>query len=148
MSDAKASKGTTLKIGDGTTPTEVFALIAEQTTIDGPNTSVPTIDVTSHESTAAEFIAGMPDNGEVTFEGLFVGTDSQQQQLWTDRTAGTLRNFEMEFPDNAGANATKFEFAAIVTALNFSAGGVSDPLRISGTLKISGAATITWAAAA
>jgi len=133
---AKASKGLTLKRG-GTA-------IAEITSVSGPNGTAPAIDVTHHDSTAAEFIAGMPDSGEVSFDFNWVGSDAQQQALDSDRKAGTVSTYVLTLNDHATTKSS-WTFSAIVTAFGVNPGGPGDKISGSCTLKISGDTTKTLA---
>jgi predicted secreted protein len=148
-SKAVSTVGVKLKRGDGATPTEVFSAIGEVFNLSGPNETAAQIDVTSFDSTAREYIAGLRDGGEVTFEFNFVGDDVSQAGLRSDFAAGTLRNFEIDLHD-ATATLTvpsKYAFAASVTALGNSF-AVDDKITGSCTLKISGPVTFTPRAAA
>lgn len=141
---AKAAKGTLIQRGDGG-GTEVFTTIGEVTNFSGPGEAIDTIDVTSFDSTGKEFISsGLPDNGEVTFDVNFVGSNAQQQGLRTDLRAGTLRNFKVVLNDHASVKTT-FAFAAVVQSLVGPTAGVADAYKMSITLKVSGLATITYA---
>jgi len=135
---AKASKGTTLTRGG--------VLIAEITTISGPTGTAPAIDATSHDSVSAEFVGGMPDAGEVSFDFNWVGSDAPQQSLDTDREAGTLSTYVLTVQDHA-TNPSTVTFTALVTACSLNPGGTGDKLSGSCTLKISGKPTRTYAPA-
>lgn len=139
------SQGTTLKRGDGAA-TEVFTAIGGRVTQRGPDGQAQEIDVSDLDSAAVEVVPGLPDEGSVTLEGNFIGSDAQQQGLWDDRANGTERNFEIEFSDqpDGGSNPTKFEFSAYVLNFNTTA-GVNNKLEFSVTLRITGAVTPTWA---
>lgn len=132
---AKASKGLVLRRGGNA--------IAEVTSVSGPNGTLATIDATSHDSTATEFIAGLPDSGEVTFDFNFVGNDAQQQGLETDRVNGTLGAYTLVLNDHA-ATKTTYTFSAFVTAFGLNPGGVGDKLTGSATLRITGGTTKTY----
>jgi hypothetical protein len=110
------------------------------TSIKGPTEKAPQLDATSFDSTAMEFIAGLPDNGELTFECLFVGTDAQQQGLRTDLRAGTLRNFKLDLNDHV-SDPTIISFAAIVTGAPEVTASVNQVVKGSCSLRISGTAT-------
>lgn len=140
---AKSTKGLKLQRGDGG-GSEVFTTIGEVTNIKGPSEKAPQLDATSFDSTAMEFIAGLPDNGELTFDVNFVGSDAQQQGLRTDLRNGTLRNFKLILPDHA-TTPTTIDFAAIVTGAPEIAGSVNAVIKGSCSLRISGAATWTYA---
>lgn len=133
---AKASKGLILK-------RETVA-IAEITTISGPSGTLTAIDATSHDSLSAEYIGGMPDAGEVSFDFNWVGSDAQQQALEADRVAGTLSDYELTLNDHATTKST-WTFSALVTAFSLNPGGPNDKLSGSCTLKLSGLATKTYA---
>lgn len=122
-----ASKGTVLK--------RATVAVGHITTIGGPNMSAATIDTTDHDSTWAEFAAGMKDAGEVTFDVNFMSTTSQKA---VRDDLGTAATYVIEFP-----GGTSVSFSAIVTAFGMSAGGVNDKLSSSVTLKVSGAPTWT-----
>src|SRR6185369_2297065 len=138
--NAKSTKNVKLQRGDGA-GSESFTTIAELTTFKGPGEKAPQIDVTSFDSTAREFIAGLTDNGELTFDLNFVGSDAQQQGLRTDSRAGTLRNFKLNLNDHV-SDPTIASFAAIVTMPPELGGGVDQAVKGSCSLRISG--TVSW----
>lgn len=140
---AKSSKQLKLQRGDGG-GSEVFTTIGEVTNIKGPSEKAPQLDATSFDSTAMEFIAGLPDNGEITFDVNFVGSDAQQQGLRTDLRNGTLRNFKLIVNDHA-TTPTTISFAAIVTQAPEIAAGVNQVIKGSCSLKVSGTATWSYA---
>ncbi len=140
---AKAAKGTMLKRGDGG-GSETFTTIGEVKSFHGPNRTAPAIAASSFDSTADEVIAGLPNSGEVSFEMNWVGSNGQQQGLETDRTNGTLRNFQIVLNDHASSPST-FAFSALVTALDIAGDDPNSAYKSSCTLTISGAPTITYA---
>jgi len=142
MSNAVSAFGTLLKIGDGGEP-ETFTTIAEVTDISGPSLSADTIDVTSHDSPGGyrEFIQGLKDAGEVTFTINFIPTEATHDAstgLLKDYNDGTLRNFQLVFPDPGN---TTWSFAAVVTGFEPSE-PTDDKLSADVTLKISGQPTL------
>lgn len=144
-SKAKSTKGIRLQRGDGG-GSETFTTIGEVTNIKGPSEKAAGIDVTSFDSTGKEFIAGLPENGELTFDINFIGSDAQQQGLRTDLRAGTLRNFKLILNDHA-TTPTTIAFAAIVTGAPEISGGVNAAVKGSCSLQISGLPTWTYAPA-
>lgn len=143
VTGALAAKGTLLKIGDGATPTEVFTTIAEVVNITGPGLSMDPLDVTSHSSTAGwkEFIGGLLDAGEVSFEINYIPTDATHDAtagLINDMENRTKRNFEVIFPDSGN---TKWTIAALVTGFEPGA-PVDGKLTASVSLKLSGQPTL------
>ena len=134
--------GTLLKIGDGGSP-ESFTTIAEVTNIGGPSLSLDPIDVTNHSSTGGwkEFIGGLLDGGEVSFEINYdpVGaTHDASTGLIADMSARTVRNFQLVFPDTGN---TTWSFSALVTAFQPSE-PIDNKLSASVTLKVSGQPTL------
>lgn len=131
--------GTILKIGDGGGP-EVFTAIAQVTDITGPGLSLDTIDVTTHDSVDAwrEFIGGLKDAGEVSFEVIFDPDSATHIALRTDMDSRVKRNFQLIFPDNT---STQWNLAAFVTELEPQM-AVEDALMASLTLKLSGEPTL------
>ncbi len=113
--------------------------VVEMLTISGPNQSMDTIEVTSHDSADAfkEFIAGLKDGGEVTFAGNFIKTDADGQiSMHTDFQAGTKRDWVIKMPGWT-ASAPQFSGSGLLTAfdVDFPHG---DKISVSGTIKVSG----------
>lgn len=133
---AMVTEGVVIARGDGASP-EVFTTIGECTDFDGPSGSAAVIDATHFQSTAKEKVIGLPDEGQFTISGNFIGTNSAQTGLRTDRTNRTLRNFKVTLTDSP---ATVLTFAAYVLSFSIS-GAVDDKIPFSVTLEISGAVT-------
>lgn len=141
--NAKSSKGIRLQRGDAGGP-EVFTTIGEVTSVKGPSEKAPQLDASSFDSTAMEFIAGLPDSGELTFDINFIGNNVQQQGLRTDLRAGTLRNFKLILTDHA-TTPTTVTFAAIVTAAPDVNASTNAVIKGSCSLRISGQPTWVYA---
>lgn len=138
--NAKSSIGVKLQRGDGA-GSETFTTIGEVISFKGPSEKAPQLDATSFDSTAMEFIAGLPDNGELTFECLFVGSNTQQQGLRTDLRAGTLRNFKLNLNDHV-SDPTIVSFSGIVTGAPEVGASVNQVVKGSCSIRISG--TASW----
>ena len=115
--------------------------ILELTSLSGPTESAETIDMTSHDSsdTYREFIAGLRDGGELSFEGNFIPSDSTGQiAMHTDFQSGSTKTWSITFPSSLGSMAGN----GIVTAfeLSYPAEG---KISISGTIKVTGKPTLT-----
>lgn len=135
---ATSSKFFQVMRGDGG-GSEVFTKIAEVTTFKGPAEKAAPIDATSFDSDGMEYIGGLADGGEVTFDMNLVADDPQQIGLRTDLRAGTRRNFKIIVPDQgAGSTPTNVVFAAIVTAAPDIVAGVNQVNKSSCTLKVTG----------
>ena len=140
VTTAIAAIGTVLKLGDGvlsTAPT--FTAIAEVLSINGPTLSRDQIDVTHQATTGGfrEFIGGLGDAGEVTFDISYVPSNTTH-----DVTAGLLKwldsglktGFRVEWSDSPSTN---WEFDAQVNGFEVTA-AVDEQLKASVTLRLSG----------
>ena len=142
MAIKTAAFGTILTYGDGGSPTEIFTKIASVKDLDGPSLSRDTIDVTSHDSVSKyrEFLAGLKDGGEVTFDIEFDPSDTTHAG-----TNGLMKMFEDDEPVHfqlittvaATTGYWGFTFSALVTGFEPSM-PVEDSLKASVTLKITG----------
>lgn len=137
MSNAIETQGVQIQRGNGAA-SEIFTTIAEITDFDGPGGSASEIDTTSLDSTAREFLMGLKDEGQFTFNCNLVPSDTAQTGLRTDRDNRTLRNFKVILTD---ASSTTLTFSAYVMGFSIS-GAVDDKIGASVTLRISGA--VTW----
>lgn len=126
-------EGFQLARGDGASP-EVFTVIAEITDYDGPGGQAAVIDMSHAQSTFKDKKMGVPDEGQFTISGNFIGTDAAQTGLRTDRKNRTRRNFRATFTDSGPSVAN---FAGFV--LSFSTrGAVDDKISFSVTIEIDG----------
>lgn len=142
---ARTTKGITIGIGDGGSPTETFDVIGEVTNFQAPGISNDQIEVTHLGSTAKEYIAGLSDGDECTFDVNYIAADAQQQALWTLAQSGAKNNFQIDLNDHATTPST-ITFAAIVTKMPGVSGGVNEAQKRTGiTLKVSGTPTHTFA---
>lgn len=135
MADELHGYGVQLQIGDGSDP-EVFAPIARVRKLSGPGVSVDTSDVTTLDSGKwKEFLDGLIDGGEVTFNIVFnpsEATHGPQNGLWKKMTDGGRYNFRVVFPD-----ASYMAFAALVTKFSPDEDETKE-LAADITLKVSG----------
>lgn len=140
---ATSTKNLKLQRGDGG-GTEVFTTIGEVTNFKGPSETVAEIEVTSFDSTGKEYIAGLTDGGDVTFDLNFVASNAQQQGLRTDLRSGTVRNFKIILNDHLTTPTTVI-FAAVVKAAPDLSGGVNAAIKASVALRVSGLPVWTYA---
>ena len=131
--------GATLAVGDGASP-EVFTTIAEVIEVTGPDSSNDEIETTNLSSTAKEFIAALKDNGSCDFEAHFNPSNTQHGNLWDDADAATVKNYKLTWSDPATSPDPYVQFAAFVSSLSV-ANPPNDSVKISGTLRITGAIT-------
>lgn len=138
MSDAISGVGTIFKRSDmASAPT--FSAIAEINSIDGPNKSRDTIDVTSLDSTGGyrEFIASFRDGGEVSLEMNF--TRDGYVDMNADFEIDTLVDYQIVLPDTGN---TTLEFSGLVTNLGLGI-PLDDKVTAPVTIKVSGQVTLT-----
>lgn len=140
-------QGTSIKIGDGGTPTEVFTKIAHAQGFDGPTTTRNEIDVTTMDSTAREYKVALKDNGTFSFEILEDPSDAGQVALLALENATAPTNFQVELTDmpQGGSNGTTINFAAFLQSAPMS-GATDDVVKRNVTLRITGDITYTAAA--
>src|SRR5690606_20424656 len=145
MSEGEVGLGATIAFGDGSSP-ESYTEVAEVVSISGPSYSRESVDFTHLKSPDdyMEFKPGMKDGGEVTFEGRWLpgnSTHDDSTGVLSLFEAGSIDNWKLTFPD--GSDIT---FAAFVTGISPTVGGVDDPVNMSVTLKVTGKPTLTQAA--
>lgn len=140
-SAGKPAFGTLLKMGIATNATNATTIVGELNTINGPAMDQGTVELTHMESPSRtrEFVPGLVDTGEVTFEGNFVYADPGQAGLLGVLGSGVNRGYSITFPF---ATAVTCSFTGILT--HFEVGApVDDKLGFSGSIKITGLPT--WA---
>jgi predicted secreted protein len=127
-------------------PASTDLTVGQITNISGPGISTDAIDVTTHQSTSAtrEFLAGLVDGGEVTFEmvydaeaGAAGGAASGLNIVETKAQDRSLNTWEV-----VANTSTDYyrRFSAIVTAFSMD-NPVDGAITASATLKISGPIT-------
>lgn len=135
MTSGVAAKGTQLEWGaSGST-----VVLVELTSISGPSESMDTIDLTSHDSASAfrEFVAGLRDGGEISFEGNFIKGDSEGQiAAHTDFQNGQVRAWIIKHPGWA-AVATQMSGNGYLTAFSIDY-PFDGKISVSGTIKVTG----------
>jgi predicted secreted protein len=109
------------------------------TSLNPPNISRETLDVTSHDSTNGwmEFLGSLKDPGEVSADVNY--QPDKHDLLVSDFEDATPRNYRIVFPD---ADSTTWEFPAILTAFEPET-PYDDKATASLTWKVSGKPTIT-----
>lgn len=134
--------GSALRVGDGGSPTEAFTTIAEVIETSGPEQVNDEIETTNLSSTAKEFMSALKDSGSMDFECHFAPSNAQHQTLFADAGNGTVRNYRMEW-DDGNSPKPYIQFAAFVARLS-NATPPNESVKMSGSLRISGALTTSW----
>jgi len=115
------------------------AALAEVNSIQGPNKSRETIDVTSLDSSGGyrEFIPSFRDPGELTLNMNF--TRAVYDLLNADFEASTTQNYDIVFPDTGN---TSLDFDGYVTGITIGI-PTDDKVTMDVTIKITGVVTLT-----
>lgn len=137
---AKAAFGTKLYRGGGGAagqPRTGGTLIEEITETELPEKACDAIDVTSHDSAAAEFINSYPDEGEISVEMNYTGATGQEA------LRGDLGGAAVAYYINlaGGGGQKQLAFSALVRSWKFGAGRKGQ-VTASARLKITGLANI------
>jgi len=153
-SDARTGFGAFLEKGQGTSP-ETYEEVLGVKSMAGPSISRDTHDVTTMTSPGGwrEFVGGLKDGGEVSFEANWLPRDATQSQ----ETGGFMAEFDKEscesrgnwrikVPGCPGEDVVYLTFAGIVTGQNINI-AMEDVMTFSGTIKVSGRPTLELATA-
>ena len=118
----------------------VWLVVGNLTQIGVPGPTKPEIDVTDLDSVASEFLAGLPDNGELSFGGWFNYADTGQALLLADAhdPDAPTRAFQIEFT----RQDVEFQFDAWVKSFVPNAPGPNEAYSFEGVIRVSGAVTI------
>jgi predicted secreted protein len=143
-SNAHIGAGAELQKGQGDSP-ETFISVMGIKSITGPQISRDSVETTDMQSNGwREFIGGLKDGGEVTFDANFLPRDATQNQedggfmAEFDKSSCDSRgNWRILLPECQGEPEGFFEFAAIVTGQQVEV-PLDDVMAFSGTLKVSG----------
>lgn len=137
MSEAVATIGTDLKLGDGTIPTEVFTSIEGLTAINGFGTTRSEIDVTTLKDASKKFKLGLKDNGTLQCEQNYDPADVAHQDIRELNDSGEAVNFQLAL---ATEPPTVFGFAGYVSQWSLRA-DVDNVYKAQFSVRISGDVT-------
>lgn len=128
--------GSLLKVKIGGTYTTVKGL----TVVPAPSPTRPEIDVTSLDSTGAEFLGGIPDNGELAVSGFADFDDEGQLLLLGDAHApsSVTRDFLVDFVPQQ----VQFAFQGYVSSFVPTAGGPNEAITVDIGIRVTGAVDI------
>jgi len=135
MTSAVLGANSYFKLGDSASPI-VYTTVAEILTIGAVGSVASEVDVTNMDSTAMEYVSGLPDgaNTEITFN--YLASNTQHEALRD--AVGTTVNIQIVWSDSSTAN-----FAWVVLGFNRDEQAPTDQLKATVSGRISGA--ITWA---
>lgn len=148
-SDAHTGYGAFIQKGDGASP-ENFVSIMGVKSISGPSIQRDTHDTTDMSSgVGRQFIGGLVDFGEVSFEANFLPRNETQSNgddsflaEFEKSSCESRGNWRILLPACEGEGEAYFQFAGIATGATFSI-PMDDVMGFTGTLKVSGAAELT-----
>lgn len=116
----------------------VYTELPEVLSVSGIGQTNPLIDVTSFDSTAKEYIAGLPDGSEVSIECNYIATNTAITGLLTKVESGSTINFKATY---TGSSPNKrFTFQAVALSYEVTP-NFNDKNTIKFTLKITGSIT-------
>jgi hypothetical protein len=134
--NAFSSQGTQLAVKIAST----FTPIPGVEGLSGPTGTKQQIEVTALNDTAAKFVAGLPDYGEVTFTLYWDPSDTTQQKLLTSyQTANSTDDFKITCSD-AGAADVAFSGQVTGWKWNLNKGAAAS---VDVTVKVSGNVVVT-----
>jgi hypothetical protein len=130
--------GTVLRVESDTPGT--YIPVGNLTQIGVPGPTKEEIDVTDFDSVASEFLAGLPDNGEISFSGFFNYANAGQALLLADALSSDAptRGFQIEFT----RQDVEFQFQGFVKSFVPEAPGPNDAYAFEGTIRVSGAVDV------
>ena len=117
--------------------------LLELTSISGPGESMSPIDVTSHDSASAfrEFVSGILEGGDISFEGNFIKGDADGQiAAHTDFQAGDVKAWIIKHPGWAD-NVPQMSGNGYLTAYSISY-PFDGKITLTGTIKVTGKPTL------
>lgn len=137
-------QGIQFQRGDGETP-ESFVSILGIKSVSGPGMSRDIHDVTDMDSgTFREFIGGLVDAGEFSFEANFLPREETQNQSiggfmreFRKNSCDSKRNWRIILPECEGEADAYWEFEGIVSGQDVDM-PLDDVMSFNGTVKISG----------
>lgn len=119
---------------------DTFTTIGAVRSISGPSGDKGEVDVTDLASTGREFLASIPDYGEVQFTGWHDENEATQTTLWADfvdQSNSHIRNYRITFNDG-----TSYDFNAYIKALSHNV-EFENGIELNGSVRISGGVTRT-----
>jgi hypothetical protein len=133
MTDASIGYLSEFRLGDGASP-EVFTAVAEVFAITPPSDTVDVVDATHMQSPnrTREFIDGLIDPGETSFEMNFIpgGAGDDAIQAW--KAAGGAKNCQIKYP-----NGVTWSFSGVLTGYEPDI-PVDDRMTATVTIKVTG----------
>lgn len=115
--------------------------VSNLTKVSGPTPSVPTIETTDLASTAATFVSGVPDMGEVSFECMYDSADAVHAYL--DALIATPSDTQLWKVLVNQASDQPNIFTGILTEWQLSDMVINNMVVKTGKIKVSGAVSFS-----
>lgn len=135
MTVAVNANQTALQLGNGASP-QVFTTILEAVNLSGFGQKNDLIEVTHFQSTAKEYIGGLPDGQEITFQSNYSPNNSTHVAMKTAVEQRATKDFRLVLPSTVTPRT--FSFSGVCMGWNLTL-GPNAALQIEFTVKISGA---------
>lgn len=135
--NAMIGHGTEFAILDTSSSPEAYVAVAEVTSVTPPALARDAVDATHTASTEGwrDFIPGLKDAGEASFEMNFVPDGEAVDLIMTAFNSNDVQDFQITFPD--GSPGTQWQFKGIITAFEPEA-PVDDKIMATVTVKLTG----------
>jgi hypothetical protein len=130
---ASIGNGTKFQINVSTTETPDWKDIAEVYDLTPPNETTDVVDASSFDSRERQFIYGLTDPGEMSFEMNFVPGSASEGLLLAAKASLVSTPFRMIFP-----NAAAWSFNGLVTGYEPAVPN-DDKMTATVTIKVTGA---------
>ncbi len=121
--------------------TSATALVGLVTGFSGPDGQAADIDVTSFDSTAREYLAGLSEEGNISLDINSYPSDLGQLEMRDAKATRDMRSMTIKLTDTS---TTTLVFDGYVKSFAMT-GAVDDKVTISSVIRISGA--VTWTTA-
>lgn len=133
MTDAIEAQGTKIDISDdlGVTYVQIKGL----TSIDGPDGEASDIEVTTLDSTAKEYLTGLPDEGNMSLAGYHYSADPGQVMARAAKASRISHDFRITYSDGEA-----YTFKGGVKSAGRTA-GVDAAVEATYSIKINGPVT-------
>lgn len=128
--------GTTLKVSITGTPT----LIGQIESITPCNVTTQTVDTSDLDATWKTYVATILDGGELTFVINWNTADTQHAALWTKVTGRANETWLVTYDDSGDST---IGFDGPITSFNVGPSEKENIVKVTLTIKVSGAVTLT-----
>ena len=137
MANSRKTQGSKIEVSGAASPS-VFTKIVNVTDISESGATLDQIDVTNLDSTAKEFVPGLPDYGTVTVQINFDSDEATHQTLDQLAQGGTSAIRDWRITESGGGSpGSRTQFKGFVQALQ-KARAVNSVVKATVTVKKTG----------